>query len=74
MNTLQSSPFENFPLPPLKKCLLVGILNWFGHFFMGIHQTINNNQEDLKHQICLKFHPFNYKNIAYKSIQPEACF
>jgi len=40
---------------------------------MGIHETINN-QEDLKHQIWFKFHPFNYKNIAYKSIQPDTCF
>jgi len=37
--------------------------------FMGIHETINNNQEYLKHYICFKFHPFNYKNIAHKSIQ-----
>ena len=25
------------------------------HVFMGIHETINNNQEDLKHLICLNF-------------------
>jgi len=43
------------------------------HVFIGIHETINNNQEDLKHYICFKFHPFSYKNIAYKSIQPETC-
>jgi len=41
---------------------------------MEIHETINNNQEDLKHQICFKLHPFNYKNNAYKSIQPEIWF
>jgi len=40
---------------------------------MGIHETINN-QENLKHQIWFKFHPFNYKNIAYKCIQPDTCF
>ena len=44
------------------------------HVFVGIHETINNNQEDSKHQICFKFHPFNRKNIAYKSIQLETCF
>jgi len=43
------------------------------HVFMGIHETIDN-QEDLKHQIWIKFHPFNYKNIAYKSIQTDTCF
>jgi len=26
------------------------------HVFMGMHETINN-QEDLKHYICFKFHP-----------------
>ena len=44
------------------------------HVFLGIHETINNNQEDSKQKICFKYYPFNYKNIAYKNIQPEACF
>jgi len=44
------------------------------HVFVGIHETKNNNQEDSKHQTCFKFHPFNCKNIAYKSIQLETCF
>ena len=44
------------------------------HVFMGIHETINNYQENSKHLICFKFHPFNCTNIAYKSIQPETCF
>ena len=26
---------------------------------MGIHKTVNNNQEDLKNWICFKFYPFN---------------
>jgi len=41
---------------------------------VGIRETKNNNQEDSKHQICFKIHPFNCKNIAYKSIQLETCF
>jgi len=41
------------------------------HVFVGIHETMKNNQENLKYQICFKFHPFNCKNIAYKSIQPD---
>jgi len=45
MNNLQSFPFESLTLSPLKKCLVVGILNWFSHVFMGIYETINNNQE-----------------------------
>jgi len=44
------------------------------HVFVGIHETIRNNQEDLKHYICLKFQPFNCKNISCKSIQSETCF
>jgi len=44
------------------------------HVFVAIHATIKNNQEDLKHYICFKYHPFNCKNIAYKSIQLETCF
>jgi len=40
---------------------------------MGINENINN-QEDSKQKICFKYHPFNYKNIAYKNIQPEAFF
>jgi len=44
------------------------------HVFVGIHETIRNNQEDLKHYICYKFHPFNCKNISYKNIQSETCF
>jgi len=44
------------------------------HVFMGIHESINNNQEDLKYTICFKFHPFTYKNIAYKIIHPETWF
>jgi len=56
----------------LIKCLVFGILNLFT--FMGINENINNNQEDSKQKICFKYHPFNYKNIAYKNIQPEACF
>jgi len=39
---------------------------------MRKNETINNNQEDSKHQI--RFEPFNYKNTAYKNIQPETCF
>jgi len=73
INTLQSLPLWKFHTFPIEKCLEVDILNWFSHVLMGIHETINNNQ-DLKHKICFKFHPFNYKNIAYKSIQPEICF
>jgi len=42
--------------------------------FLGINETINNNQEDSKQRICFKYYPFNYKNIAYKKSQPEACF
>jgi len=54
------------------------LVSWFLefvhiHVFMGVHETRNNNQGDLK-QICFKFHPFNYENIAYKSIQPETFF
>jgi len=26
------------------------------HVFVGIHETIKNNQEDLKHYICFKVH------------------
>jgi len=44
------------------------------HVFVGSHETIKNNQEDLKQKICFKFHPFNCKNIASKSIQLETCF
>ena len=40
---------------------------------MGINETKNNNQEDSKQKICFKYYPFNYKNIAYKNSQPEAC-
>jgi len=53
--------------------------SWYPKFvhirvFVGIHETIKNNQEHLKHQICFKFHPFNCKKIAYKSIQSETPF
>jgi len=53
--------------------------SWYPEFvhilvFVGIHETIESNQEDLKHQICFKFHPFRCKYIAYESIQPETCF
>ena len=41
---------------------------------MRINETINNNQEDSKQLIFVKYYPFNCKNIAYKNIQPEACF
>jgi len=44
------------------------------HVFVGIHETIKNNQEDLKHYICFKVHPDNCKSIAYKGIQLETCF
>jgi len=44
------------------------------HAFMEINETTSNNKKDLKHKICFKFHPFNYRNIAYKSIQSENCF
>ena len=68
-------PFESFTLPPLRKCLVVVILNLFTFMcFMEIYETINNNQEDSKHYVCFNFHPFNCKDIAYKSIQPETCF
>jgi len=40
-------PFENFTLSPFDKILVFGILNLFT--FMGINETINNNQEDSKH-------------------------
>jgi len=68
-------PLESFTLYPFDKMLV----SWYRQFVLihvvtGIHETINNNHEDLKHYISLKFHPFNYKNIAYKSIQPETCF
>jgi len=68
-------PFESFTLSPFEKMLG----SWYPefvhiHVFVGIHETKNNNQEDSKHQICFKFHPFNCKNIAYKSIQLETCF
>jgi len=67
-------PFESLTLSPFEKMLR----SWYPefvhiHVFMGIHETINN-QEDLKHEICFKLHPFNNKNIAYKNIQPEICF
>jgi len=39
------------------------------HVFMEIHETINNNPLN-----CFEFHPHNYKNMAFKSIQPETCF
>jgi len=39
------------------------------HVFMEIHETINNNPLN-----CFEFHPYNYKNMAFKSIQPETCF
>jgi len=43
-------PFESFTLSPLEKMLG----SWYSeyvhiHVFMGIHETANNNQEDLKH-------------------------
>jgi len=41
---------------------------------MGINETMNNNQENSKHQIFFKYYPFNYRNIAYKNSLPEACF
>jgi len=44
------------------------------HVFVGIRETIKNNQEDSKNYICFKFHPFSCKNLAYKSIQLETCF
>jgi len=56
----------------LIKCLVFGILNLLT--IMVINETINNNQEDPKQKICFKYYPFNYKNIAYKDIQPEASF
>jgi len=68
-------PFESFTLSPFEKMLG----SWYPEFVhihvsVGIHKTKNNNQEDPKHQSCFKFHPFNSKNIAYKSIQFETCF
>jgi len=33
---------------------------------MGIHETINNNQENLKHEICFELHPLK---IQEHSIQ-----
>jgi len=67
--------FESFTLFPFDKMLG----SWYPeivhiHVLMGKHETINNNQDDLKHCICVKLHPFNYKNIAYKSIQLDTCF
>jgi len=38
---------------------------------MGINETINNNQQDSKQQICFKYYPFNYKNIACKTSNPR---
>ena len=49
MNKLQSFHLWKFHTFPIAKCLVVGILNWFSHVFMGIHETTNNSQEDLKH-------------------------
>ena len=72
INTLQPLPFWKFHTFPLIKCLVFGILNLFT--LMRINETINNNQEDSKQQICFKYYPFNYKNIAYKIFQPETCF
>jgi len=46
-------PFENFTLPPLIKFWVFGVLNLFT--FMGVNETINNNQEDSKHKICFKY-------------------
>jgi len=68
-------PFESFTPSPFEK--MFG--SWYSEFihiyvFVGIHETIQNNQEHLKHSICFKFHPFNCKNIAYKSIQLETCY
>jgi len=68
-------PFEGSTLSSFEKMLG----SWYPefvhiHVFMGIHETIKNNQEDLKHYICFKYHRFKCKNIAYKSIQLETCF
>jgi len=53
--------FESFTLSPFDKMLG----SWHPEFvhtrvFMGKNETLNNNQEDFKHQICFKFHLFNY--------------
>jgi len=37
------------------------------HVFMGIHETINNYQEDLNTKFVSNFILLNYKNIAYKA-------
>ena len=70
--TTTFTPLKVSYFPPLIKCLVFGILNLFT--FMGINETINNNEEDSKQKICFKYYPIDYKNIAYRNIQPEACF
>jgi len=37
------------------------------HVFVGIHETINNNQEKVKQKICFEFHPFNHKHTKSSS-------
>jgi len=58
------NPFESFTLSPFEKMLG----GWYPefvqiHVFLRIHETTNNNQEDLKHYICFIFHPFNFLSI-----------
>jgi len=41
-------PFENFSLSPFEKMLGSWYPEFHIHVFVGIHETIKNNQEDLK--------------------------
>ena len=50
INKLQRLPLSKFLTLPLREMFA----SWYYqfvhiHVFMGIHETINNNQEDLKH-------------------------
>jgi len=49
---------------------------WYPEFVHvhGINETMNNNHEDAKQKVCFKYYLFNYKNMAYENIQPEAWF
>ena len=55
---LQNLPLWKFHTSPFEKIFV----RWYREFvhiyaFMGIHETINNNQEDLKKYVCVKFYP-----------------
>ena len=74
INTLQRLPIWKFYTSPFDKIL--GI--WCPEFVHVHGSKWNHKQQPRRFKTQNLFqilnYPFNYKNIAYKNIQPETCF